>query len=122
MNMSAFPPGPSKPGDVVIANLVNGCENRGSRGKERPVVVVDASEAGHLTVAGLTSRKVARCGDVRIALRDTAGWRLRGRPYIWGDRLTRISRHDVFETIGHVSADDAGTIGEICGLASGWEA
>lgn len=120
--MNTLPPGPCKPGDVVWANLVNGCENRESRGKEQPVVVVEASEAGHLKVAGLTLRRVARCGMVRVALQDTTGWRLRGCSYVWGDRLTQISRHDVFEPIGHVSAQDAGTIGELCGLTSGWEA
>lgn len=119
--MKTLTSGQWKPGDVAWANVVNGCEHRGAVGKERPVVVIEASQFGHLIVAGLTSKRVARNGAVRVALRNTEGWRLRGRPYIWSERLTRVSRHDLFEPIGHVSADDANTIGKCCGLESGWE-
>ena len=111
-----------EPGDIFWANLVNGCENRHSTGKERPVVVVDATSEGHLLVVGLTSKGTTHCGLPRIEVGHGARWNRRGHSYIFGERLTRLSRHDVFEFIGRLNDEDIDTVSQTFGLGRGWVA
>jgi hypothetical protein len=90
-------------GEIVWANLVNGIENRCAGGKERPVIIVEVPESGCLRVIGLTSKGVGKCGVERIAV-SLAGCarRPRARSYVFGRRLSRIARHDIYEHIGWI--------------------
>jgi hypothetical protein len=109
-----------KPGDVVWVSIVNGLENRGAVGKERPGVVVKAPATGCFSVVGLSHRAKFRDGHPRTELRGDGHWPLRGRSFVYSSRPSRVARHDVFERIGRISDDDASTLQMLCGLQDGW--
>lgn len=109
-----------QPGEVISGNVVNGIENLHASGKLRPVVVVDASMPGHLIVIGLTSRATTHKGKQRVEIVDNMDWEWRGRSYVFGGRLTRLSRIDVGDHIGWISANDGETLANVFGLAGNW--
>lgn len=108
------------PGEVIVGNVLNGIENRRASGKLRPVIVVDASATGHLIVVGLTSKEMTQKGERRVEIVDNADWKWRGRSFIFGWRLTHLSRFDVGDRIGWLSARDAATLSRVFGFESNW--
>lgn len=110
--------GEVRPGEIVWANVVNGCERRGTTGKERPVVVVEVpKDGGCLRVVGLTSRSRTVHGAARRSLRCS---NLPRRSYIFSERLTSVARHDVYERIGRIEPSEARVISEQFDLPSDW--
>ncbi len=109
-----------QPGEVITGNVVNGLENRRASGKVRLVVVVDPTPQGHVLVAGLTSKALTARGEQRDELLDNSPWGWLGRSYIYGQRLTRLSRIDVGSHVGWVSERDADTLARVFGLDHDW--
>jgi hypothetical protein len=95
-----------KPGDVAWVSIVNGIENRGAAGKERPGVVVKAPQTGCLTVVGLSHKGKTRGGHARVKLRGDRSWGLRGRHFVYSPRPSKVARHDIFERLGRISDED----------------
>jgi hypothetical protein len=111
-----------QPGEVITGVIRNGIENRRALGKLRPVIVVDASNPGCLIVIGLTSKGTTQSGALRVEMVDKADWGWRGRSFVFGRRLTRLSRIDVGDHVGWISAKDGGTLACMFGFAADWMA
>jgi hypothetical protein len=109
-----------RPGEIVMANIVNGIEIRHATGKFRPCVIVEAPEHGCLTVAGLTLRAITKKGDSRMEISDKQGCGLHGRSFLFGRHLTRVSRIDVGDHLGWLSAVDAVKLAHVYRLAANW--
>ena len=109
-----------RPGEIVMANIVNGIENRHASGKFRPCVIVEVPEHGCLTVAGLTSRAVTKKGESRMEICEKQGFGLYGRSFLYGRHLTRASRIDVGDHLGWLSAGDAVKLADVYHLAANW--
>lgn len=90
-------------GEIVWAGVRNPFENRRSQGKMRPVVLVER-DGGHFRTMGLTTNETYRDGSPRTPIPDPAAVGLRGRGYLWGDRLTNVSAIDIGDHIGWVDA------------------
>jgi hypothetical protein len=93
------------PGDIVLARVFNHNEDRNSRGKIRPVVLV-IDERNRWLYAGLTTqarRKMDGCARVPVPNWRAVG--LRGPGYLWGDRLHAAGAIDLERVIGQ--ADEA---------------
>ena len=88
-------------GDVVTVNLLNALENRRTRGKRRPAVLI-RRENGHWATMGLTTNSRYENGAPRIAIPNPQAVGLRGPGWLWGDRLTNISVLDIETRIGRV--------------------
>ena len=107
-----------EPGEVVLADCRNSLEDRASRGKFRPMVVI-RREDGHLRALGLTTNPAFLDGTPRVAIPNPTSVGLLKRGFLWGDRLTRIYVGDVEKhlgmadralveaIIGHVHLDEA---------------
>ena len=109
-----------RPGEIVMANIVNGIENRHASGKFRPCVIVEAPEHGCLMVAGLTSRALTKKGDSRMEICDKQECGLHGRSFLYGRHLTRVSRIDVGDHLGWLSTGDAVKLADVYRLATNW--
>jgi len=109
-----------QPGEIVIANIVNGIENRHASSKFRPCVIIETPAYGCLTVAGLTSRAITKKGERRMEICDMQGWGLHGRSFLYGRRLTRVSRIDVGDHLGWLSAGDAVKLADVYRIAADW--
>lgn len=88
-------------GDVVIVNLLNAIENRSTRGKRRPAVLI-RRENGHWATMGLTTNPRYQGGGSRIAIPDPKAVGLRGPGWLWGRRLANISVLDIGPHIGQI--------------------
>jgi hypothetical protein len=91
-------------GDVVLANLINGIENRRSVGKTRPVILIDEVN-GHWNALGLTTKSHYLDGTTRVAIPTPVEIGLNGPGFFWGTRLTRISKIDVLQHLGQINAE-----------------
>ncbi len=88
-----------QPGELVLADCRNSLENRASKGKYRPMVVI-RREDGHLRALGLTTNPAFRSGLPRIAIPNPTSVGLYKPGYLWGDRLTRIYVGDAEKHLG----------------------
>lgn len=111
-----------QPGEVITGNILNGIENRHASGKVRLVVVVEATDSGCLKVIGLTSKGMTQSGERRVEMYDNQEWGWRGRSFVFGERLTRLSRIDVGDHVGWISAADGETLAHVFDLALHWMA
>ena len=102
-----------QPGELVTARVRNGIENRTAVGKARPVILV-ASKGSAWRVMGLTTRPRYRDGSPRVAVPNPAVVGLRGQGWLWGERLTWLSRLDILDHIGWV---DRALAREVAALA-----
>ena len=109
-----------QPGEVITGNVVNGIENRQATGKVRLVAVIAAPPSGCLLVAGLTSKGVTQRGEQRMQILDNGSWGWRGCTYVYGKRLTRLSRIDVGCHVGWLSPRDAAALAAEFGLDENW--
>jgi hypothetical protein len=96
-------------GDVVLANHINGIENRRSVGKVRPVVLIDEVD-GHWNALGLTTKSHYLDGTTRVAIPNPMEIGLHSPGFFWGNRLTRISKIDLLQPLGRINAETARTI------------
>ena len=101
--MNAYASGSYGVGNVVLASVFNPLENRNSRGKVRPVVLVE-QDGGHWRVAGLTTNPRRQNGEPRVAIPNPLAVGLGGPGYLWGNRLHNVSKIDLDRTIGHADA------------------
>jgi hypothetical protein len=101
--MNGYEAGPYCAGNVVLASVFNALENRNSRGKVRPAVLIEEN-GGHWLVAGLTTRPRRQNGEPRVAIPNPFAVGLRGPGYLWGNRLHNVSKIDLDGTIGHADA------------------
>lgn len=85
-------------GEVVTASVMNPHENRCSRGKPRPVILVREVE-GHFEVMGLTTSPSYATGVDRTPVPDPEALGLGPPSYFWGNKLTRVSRMDIGDHI-----------------------
>jgi hypothetical protein len=108
------------PGEVITGDIFNGIEDRHATGKTRLVVVVDASNPGAILVIGLTSKGVTKLGEKREELVDNHPWGWRGRTFVFGRRLSRLSRIDVGRHVGWLSAKDGATLANVFNLGEDW--
>lgn len=90
-------------GEVVTASVMNPHENRGSRGKARPVILI-REVGGQFDVMGLTTSGAYATGVERTPVPDPAALGLEAPCFFWGDRLTRVSRIDIRDHIGWIDA------------------
>lgn len=111
-----------RPGEVIMASVVNGIENRHALGKFRPCVILEAPQFGCLTVVGLTSKGYTKKGGSRMQLTDNQEWGLRGQSFVYGRRLTRLARIDVEKHLGWLSNKDALGLASWFHLAASWMA
>ena len=111
-----------QPGEVITGSIRNGIENRHASGKVRLVVVVEAPDSGCLTVIGLTSKGMARSGEWRVEMYGNREWGWRGRSFVFGKRLTRLSRIDVLDHVGWVSDGDGEILARVFDLSLDWMA
>ena len=111
-----------QPGEVIIGNILNGIENRHASGKVRLVVVVEATDSGCLKVIGLTSKGMTQSGERRVEMYDNQEWGWRGRSFVFSKHLTGLSRIDVLDHVGWVSAEDGETLAHMFDLAPDWMA
>lgn len=109
-------------GEVITGNVLNGIENHHASGKVRLVVVVEVPALGCLKVIGLTSKRITQSGKARMEILDNNNWGWRGRSFIFGERLTRLSRIDVGDHVGWISATDGETLARTFGLTVNWMA
>jgi len=86
-------------GDLVVARVLNSLENRDSRGKARPVVLVEEVD-GHWRVAGLTTNPRRRDGSLRLRVPNPILVGLRGPGFLWGNRLHSVCKLDLDFRIG----------------------
>jgi len=108
------------PGEVISANILNGIENRHAFGKVRLVIVVEATGPGCLTVVGLTSKGMTRSGEWRVEMYGNGEWGWRGRSFVFGKRLTKLSRIDVVDHVGWVEAGDGEMLASMFNLSPEW--
>jgi hypothetical protein len=101
--MNGYESDPYCAGNVALASVFNPLENRNSRGKVRPVVLVE-EDGGHWRVAGLTTSPRRQNGEPRVAIPHPFAVGLRGPGYLWGNRLHNVSKIDLDRTIGDADA------------------
>lgn len=101
--MNGYETDPYCVGNVVLASVFNSLENRNSRGKIRPVVLIE-EDGGHWLVVGLTTSPRRQNGEPRVAIPNPFAVGLRGPGYLWGNRLHNVSKIDLDRTIGHADA------------------
>lgn len=90
---------PLQAGMVALASVSNPLENPNSRGKVRPVVLVERI-SGHWRVMGLTTRTRYNNGQPRVPVPNPGGVGLRGAGQLWGPRLTSVYALDIDRPIG----------------------
>lgn len=95
-----------RPGDLVIARVYNALENPRSRGKARPIVLVEEN-CGHWSFAGLTTKAHRRDGSLRQAVPNPLAVGLRKPGYLWGNRLHNVCKLDIDFCIGEASLEFA---------------
>lgn len=96
-------------GEVVTASVRNPLENPASRGKDRPVVLVQR-DGGQWMVMGLTTKATYADGSPRTPVPHPTAVGLNGPGYLWGEHLTRISVLDLRRHLGWVDAALAATL------------
>lgn len=109
-----------QPGEVITARIYNGIENLHASGKVRLVVVVKATDSGGLTVIGLTSKGMTQSGEWRVEMYGNGEWGWRGRSFVFGKRLTKLSRIDVLNHVGWISVEDGETLAREFDLDPHW--
>lgn len=109
--------GTFRAGDIVVAGVRNPIENRNSKGKNRPFVLVRRVD-GHWCGMGLTTSSHYANGAPRVAIPDPAAAGLRGPGFLWGDRLTNVSVLDIHVVIGNVDPSLAEAVISLAGLGS----
>lgn len=90
---------PLQAGMVALASVRNPLENPNSRGKVRPVVLVERI-SGHWRVMGLTTRHALQQRSAASARAEPGGVGLRGLGHLWGPRLTSVYALDIDRPIG----------------------
>lgn len=90
-------------GEVVTASVMNPHENRASRGKPRPVIIV-REVGGQFDVMGLTTNATYSTGIERTPVPDPGALGLGPPSFFWGNKLTRVSRMDIGDHIGWIDA------------------
>lgn len=103
------------PGEIRWVSISNGLENRSASGKWRPAVLV-RHEGGHWLTMGLTTNSSHCDGTSRVPIPNPFAVGLRGRGFLWGDRLTRVSAIDLGDHIGWVDEALAERVIEAAGL------
>ncbi len=114
-NASIYNNGRFSVGDVVLACVFNPFENRNSKGKYRPFVLVCRIE-GHWRGMGLTTNAHYASGKQRVEIPDPAEVGLNGPGFLWGDQLTNVSAIDIDRTIGKVTLALAEAVISLAGL------
>lgn len=109
--------GTFRAGDIVVAGVRNPIENRNSKGKNRPFVLVRRVD-GHWCGMGLTTSSHYANGAARVAIPDPAAAGLRGPGFLWGDRLTNVSVLDIHVVIGNIDPSLAEAVISLAGLGS----
>lgn len=104
------------PGELVWASVLNPFENRRSRGKARPAVLV-RRERSQWLIIGLTTNPRFRDGSPRTPIPNPQVVGLPKPGFLWGDNLTRIGVLDVRDHIGWVDDDLAELIAIKAGLS-----
>lgn len=90
-----------RPGEVVVATVSNPIQNRASKGKRRPVVIV-CRDGARFGVMGLTTLASYANGRPRTAVPNPTAVGLDGPGYLWGQRITWVCVLDVHTHIGWV--------------------
>ena len=107
--------GSRRAGDVVIINLLNALENRATKGKKRPAVLI-RREGGHWATMGLTTNPRYTDGSSRVAIPHPSDVGLRGPGWLWGERLANVSTLDIGPRIGQVDQEMADAIIDLARL------
>jgi hypothetical protein len=89
-----------EPGEIVWARIFNSFEDRNSKGKSRPVVILETGNCQH-RVIGLTSQPCYKTtGKPRVAIPNPGACGLSSGGFIWGPRPSWCSRIDLSDHIG----------------------
>ncbi|QKJ18954.1 hypothetical protein [Microbacterium hominis] len=102
-------------GDIAIAGVRNPLENSDTKGKNRPFVLVRRAN-GHWRGMGLTTNSHYASGEPRVAVPNPTAVGLRGRGFLWGDRLTSVCVLDIGQIIGRVDLPLATAVVTLAGL------
>lgn len=97
-------PAEGKCGELVWASCYNSLENKKSKGKLRPMILIHR-EGGTWSTAGLTTNPAFSDGTPREKIIDPSASGLRGVGYIWGSKVTRVSAIDIVNHIGWASSE-----------------
>lgn len=102
-NMNQYHDGVYGAGELVLVNLLNGIENRGTHGKVRPAALV-RRDGGQWKAMGLTTLSRYGDGTPRTPVPNPTAVGLRGPGYLWGCNLVSISVIDIGRHIGWADA------------------
>lgn len=86
-------------GELVWAAVLNPFENRKSKGKLRPVVLIERVD-GHWRAMGLTTNSTYAGGVGRRPIPDVVAVGLQRPGYLWASHLTNVSVMDIRDHIG----------------------
>lgn len=109
--------GTFRTGDIVLASVRNPIENRNSKGKTRPFVLVRRHE-GHWSGMGLTTNPRYANGVPRVAIPDPTAVGLHRPGFLWGDRLTNVCVLDIQAIISVVDPALAESVISLAGLGT----
>lgn len=114
-NPGTYDDGRFRVGDVVLAGVRNPIENRNSKGKYRPFVLVRRVD-GHWRGMGLTTNSHYASGAPRVAIPEPLEVGLHGPGFLWGDHLTNVCALDIDRAIGKVTPALAEAVVLLAGL------
>lgn len=112
---STYHDGNHSAGDIVVAAVRNPIEDRSSRGKLRPFILVNRVD-GHWRGMGLTTNPRYASGLPRLPIPNFQNVGLNRPGYLWGDRLTNVAVLDIHATIGRVDTALADAVIALVGL------
>jgi hypothetical protein len=99
-----------EPGELVWGRIFNGIENKNSRGKWRPVVILKPGDREH-RVIGLTRQGIYKTtNEPRVPIPNPTACGLSGRGFIWSPKPSWCLRFDLGDHIGWADNELAAVI------------
>jgi hypothetical protein len=103
---------PYAPGEVILMNFYNALEDRNSRGKVRPAVLVER-QGGQWLAVGLTTKSTYANGAPRTPVPNYQSVGLKGPGFLWTGKLDHVSALDIVAHLGWIDRDLIEAIGSV---------